>query len=343
MLSLQNKTGLADSHFTYERNTSDSAGFRFVNLLIVRLYDSPYVNAFYAELRLPLQHYGEKERRWSGSSVAVATFYNHWARLGSFNLTVAFEVEERRALLRFSNGEVLALTEDATTEVRYFPVFYIPLMCIAAVMMELCDGTPLRRLSPLMIVVMTIKLLCRSVLFLTQSFTAPTPYGALMVLSAVVNTFLLVRFVHRHHRFFGLHKHNRSATLVVMVLMCAEVLLAFNPYYNCLAVMLPVLQLLVNASTRRNADPQHGFLACFVMHSLLPLYYSLDSSNVFRIEPVRWAGWLMLALLALQILLLKLQEFQTRIRCYFRRRKQANLNSEFAGSDCPICLAPIGN
>lgn len=186
-------------------------------------------------------------------------------------------------------------------------------------------------------------MLCRGVLLLTQSFITPKPHAALLVLAAVVNIYLLVRFVHFHRRCFGRGKHNRATTLTLMMLVGAEVLLAFNPYFNMLGTMLPVLQIAVNFTTKRSAAHQNGVIMCFIAYMFLPVYYSLQDGNIFRVEPVRWVGWFMLVMMALQLVILKLQEHKKQLRSYLKRHKKSHQYGGVMEVDCPICLAPISN
>jgi hypothetical protein len=154
---------------------------------------------------------------------------------------------------------------------------------------------------------MAIKILCRSVFFLTQSFITPKPYGGILVMMAVLNTFLMIRFIHRYSRCFQTRKHNRAATLTVLVLMSLEVLLVFSPWFNVASCLLLVMQIIVNTTTRRNAHPQNSFLACFITHYMLVIYYTLCEDNVFRVEPVAWAAYIISILLFIQLAVLKLQ------------------------------------
>jgi hypothetical protein len=91
LLSLLSPSGSADLHFLYNRvNTPRKA-----NLLLLRLYDSKYIDGPYSELRLPLENYDEGLRQWKGEAVAEISMHKNWRKVGWLNKTVNYLVRER--------------------------------------------------------------------------------------------------------------------------------------------------------------------------------------------------------------------------------------------------------
>lgn len=184
-------------------------------------------------------------------------------------------------------------------------------------------------------------MLVRSVFLFTHSFITPRPYGGVLVMLAVVNSFLTIRFVHKYSCCFEVRKHRGATTLSVLLLMAAELLLAFNPYYNSAGGLVLLLQIAANARVSGNAQKQHAFVGCYVSHTLLTVYYSLCDGNIFRVQPVQWAGNAIIGSLVLQLIVLLVQEHKRELKKLVFRRGRSTLPPELVGSDCPICLSPL--
>lgn len=275
--------------------------------------------------------------KWQGSSIANVSYYNSSARVAAFNFQIAFEVDISQILLKLPSSEIITVVEHIETQLNLFPLLYM--LLVGVTMLVGASEASVRRASPLLVVMLTVKMFCRAVFLFTQSLTTVRPYGAVMVLLAVLTVVSTLRFAHRYHRSLGNRKHNRAATLTLLLLVGAELLLVFNPYYNCAMSLLLCMQIIANASTKRTAEPQHSITACFVVHHLLVVYFSLVEGNLIRVQPVPWVGYFIIVSVMLQLVGLKLQEYRYSIRrCLWRRTRK-----ESVPGDCPICLCAIGN
>lgn len=187
-------------------------------------------------------------------------------------------------------------------------------------------------MSCLVAVIMSLKVLGRSVLFLTESFLAPRPIGTLMSIMAVMSMFQLIRFTYRFSNCFESHKHSRAISITIILLMSMEILLVYEPIYNIIGCLLPFLQILYNSQLTKTIKSQNAFLFSFLSHYSLILYYSICSENVFRVEPIRWAACVIIPLLMVQTIWLKYQENRAFIRKIIKKRQQLQADPEIAAT-----------
>lgn len=332
LLSLENKTGFGDAFFMYRQ---EPEGVRRANLLLVRLYDSKYVDGHHTELRVPLSGYRPDLREWKDTAQVEVALYSGWRRLGTLNKTMSFTVREKHIELVVTPAEVLRLQEHLLFQLEYFPILYVTVLCVAAVLVELTSESTAKRLPALPAAILASKLLSRVVLCLTASFSAQQPYGGLLLLTGVVTTLLLVRYLDKFSRALNQKTTRGTSTFLVLVIFL-ELAFAYEWWYNLLGSLLPGLLLLANWGARSYRS-QSSYVAVFLAHHVMALYYTLCDDNVFRIEPHPRAGAAMLALLALQLAGLKLQKWRVPLLRWIRRLKKAELVS----GDCPICLQPL--
>lgn len=101
-----------------------------------------------------------------------------------------------------------------------------------------------------------------------------------------------------------------------------EILLVYEPIYNIIGCMLPFLQILYNSQLTKTIKSQNAFIFSFLTHYSLIIYYSICSENVFRVEPVQWAAWIIIPLLICQTIWLKYQENRAAIKRFLKKKQQ---------------------
>jgi hypothetical protein len=108
---------------------------RKANLLLIRLYDSKYVDGPYCELRMPLENYHEGLRQWKGEAVDEISIHKNWRKVGWLNKTVNYLVREREVDIQITPSK--ACTCDKTSNSPSNTSRYSTSPCCASPLVEL--------------------------------------------------------------------------------------------------------------------------------------------------------------------------------------------------------------
>lgn len=111
---IHNRTGFAESYFTYQANlSSPPSETPIANLLILRFYQLPYINTHYTQLRLPLLNYSDNV--WRGLSFANITYQSSSTGTATSIKQVGFQVSITQVVLKFGSSETITLVQDTET------------------------------------------------------------------------------------------------------------------------------------------------------------------------------------------------------------------------------------
>ena len=95
----------------------------------------------------------------------------------------------------------------------------------------------------------------------------------------------------------------------LLLLVVIDVLLRFNPYYDCFCSLLLLIHIIPNSCrVRLAAKPEHMSTAYFVVHNTFVMYHQFTDDNLFQVKSVPWAGYIVLAATIIQLVLLAIQE-----------------------------------
>jgi hypothetical protein len=196
---------------------------RKANLLLIRLYDSKYVDGPYCELRMPLENYHEGLRQWKGEAVAEISIHKNWRKVGWLNKTVNYLVREREVDIQITPSK--ACTCDKTSNSPSNTSRYSTSPCCASPPSSSSSPATARKLPRLPAGILAVKLLGRIVVCLTASFSAWQPYGGLLVLTAAVTALLMVRYLDKFSSAVNEGQSRGRCSLMVLFL---EVLFAYD-------------------------------------------------------------------------------------------------------------------